>query len=857
MKKQLALGVFAVILSFSGYSQRVIENPVVGLNGTPNLKLTKVEVEDKATILTFHVTNSPNKEMIVSKETCLQHLNGKDKYLITSAEGITIGEKFSTPASGEMDYRLIFPKIDPSMERIDFGEKKGLLFDIWLKSFAGRTVPKELKGNWYNRETGDWELSFLDTTAVYKSKVWQLDTEKLKDGEGIVSLQDNKTAINLYLKKGDGGTYRIGESPKSLKEYVSTIKRLEFKSQDTPYQLPVFKRDSAVISGCINGFFPRMGTKTANVYVQDILTGQQNNFMLRISENGTFSVKIPLNYPQRIFFGSNLFGGSGTLFLEPGKELFAMFDINNRNVEKSFMGELGRLNTDLLRMEKINSFDFAEMQKKVLELKPKEYKKWLLDLKQKDLDALEAFSKEHTLSAKALQVKKLELEYSYDVQLMSYAMNFDQAYRTKNKVPGDQRTPPVKPEELKADYYDFVTDEMVNNPLALIANDYSSFINRLKYAAILTNQSTADFTPLDILAGLEASGTTLTEEERTLFEAMKKNDVMQTTAAEREFQEKYAKKGSIFSQKYRDQIIALSKELKGEPIEKTMEVIEKYLTEKGVILTEEEKEFLTAGKELFKDENVVKKREFQKQYNTSLQKLYKDRQSSISGIFKSKRRIALNENLEKILHVKKGVASDIMASQDFSGPIVSQITPVTDQEIKNVQKQISTPFIAEYLDFCNKATIAKVERNKNKTGYAVKEAPKTEADKLFDELMKNYKGKVVLVDFWATWCAPCRAGIERIKPLKDEMAGKDVVFVYITGPSSPEQTYNNMIPDIKGEHYRVSNDEWNYLCSKFNVTGIPHQLLVDKKGVVVNPHLEFGMSNEPIKKLLEKYLKEL
>jgi hypothetical protein len=89
------------------------------------------------------------------------------------------------------------------------------------------------------------------------------------------------------------------------------------------------------------------------------------------------------------------------------------------------------------------------------------------------------------------------------------------------------------------------------------------------------------------------------------------------------------------------------------------------------------------------------------------------------------------------------------------------------------------------------------------------------------------------------------------------MAGKDVVFVYITGPSSPEQTYNNMIPDIKGEHYRVSNDEWNYLCSKFNVTGIPHQLLVDKKGVVVNPHLEFGMSNEPIKKLLEKYLKEL
>ena len=88
------------------------------------------------------------------------------------------------------------------------------------------------------------------------------------------------------------------------------------------------------------------------------------------------------------------------------------------------------------------------------------------------------------------------------------------------------------------------------------------------------------------------------------------------------------------------------------------------------------------------------------------------------------------------------------------------------------------------------------------------------------------------------------------------MSGKDVVFVYLTGPSSPEQTYKNMIPGIKGEHYRVSNDEWNYLCSKFNVTGIPHQLIVDKKGVVVNSHF-LGYGNELIKRELEKYLKEL
>ena len=240
-----------------------------------------------------------------------------------------------------------------------------------------------------------------------------------------------------------------------------------------------------------------------------------------------------------------------------------------------------------------------------------------------------------------------------------------------------------------------------------------------------------------------------------------------------------------------------------------------------------------------------------------IQNFIKEHQSYMGDFIKSRTRIARDEYLEKMFHVKKGFASDIMLSQDIASPIVSQMTPVAEKIIQNTKQQISTPFIAEYLAYCNQITSAKIKANKIKAGSSGKEVPKTAADKLFDELMKSYKGKVVLVDFWATWCAPCRAGIERIKPLKEEMSGKNVVFVYITGPSSPLETYNNMIPDIKGEHFRVSNDEWNYLCNKFKVTGIPHQMIVNKKGEVVNSHLELSMNNETLKKELEKQMKEL
>ena len=64
-----------------------------------------------------------------------------------------------------------------------------------------------------------------------------------------------------------------------------------------------------------------------------------------------------------------------------------------------------------------------------------------------------------------------------------------------------------------------------------------------------------------------------------------------------------------------------------------------------------------------------------------------------------------------------------------------------------------------------------------------------------------------------------------------------------------------MIPDIKGEHFRLSQDEWNYIADKFKISGIPHYALVNKNGEVVNPHLNH-MNNSTLKELLMKQVGE-
>ena len=85
------------------------------------------------------------------------------------------------------------------------------------------------------------------------------------------------------------------------------------------------------------------------------------------------------------------------------------------------------------------------------------------------------------------------------------------------------------------------------------------------------------------------------------------------------------------------------------------------------------------------------------------------------------------------------------------------------------------------------------------------------------------------------------------------MIDEDVVFVYISAYSSPQGAYKNMIPGIKGEHYKTSEEQWKYLCSQFEISGIPHYILVNKEGKVVKNNFRLH-DNTAIKNLISKYL---
>jgi len=97
---------------------------------------------------------------------------------------------------------------------------------------------------------------------------------------------------------------------------------------------------------------------------------------------------------------------------------------------------------------------------------------------------------------------------------------------------------------------------------------------------------------------------------------------------------------------------------------------------------------------------------------------------------------------------------------------------------------------------------------------------------------KAYRGKVVLVDFWATWCGPCRAAMPQVKALYEELRDKGFDIVGVSLDKDREQLAKYLDEnDLPWTH--LAGDEAIELGKKFGISAIPALVLVDREGVVV------------------------
>lgn len=102
---------------------------------------------------------------------------------------------------------------------------------------------------------------------------------------------------------------------------------------------------------------------------------------------------------------------------------------------------------------------------------------------------------------------------------------------------------------------------------------------------------------------------------------------------------------------------------------------------------------------------------------------------------------------------------------------------------------------------------------------------------ILEDIKHRYKGKVVLIDFWATWCHGCIVSMKAMEELKDStLKHPELAFVYLTDQTSSPDRWQEYRKKIRGEHILANEQQMEELKKCFNIQYLPTYIIMNREG---------------------------
>ena len=121
--------------------------------------------------------------------------------------------------------------------------------------------------------------------------------------------------------------------------------------------------------------------------------------------------------------------------------------------------------------------------------------------------------------------------------------------------------------------------------------------------------------------------------------------------------------------------------------------------------------------------------------------------------------------------------------------------------------------------------------------------------------LSELKGKVVFINFWATWCPPCRQELPSMQELFMSMPGDKFKMLSIL--SNDEPTFAEKMAEDTGCTFPVMDDPDSSVGKAYGLTGVPETFIVDKEGILrekfIGPR---HWSSPEARQMLYKYIKQ-
>ncbi len=100
-------------------------------------------------------------------------------------------------------------------------------------------------------------------------------------------------------------------------------------------------------------------------------------------------------------------------------------------------------------------------------------------------------------------------------------------------------------------------------------------------------------------------------------------------------------------------------------------------------------------------------------------------------------------------------------------------------------------------------------------------------------VLEMNKGKVVLIDIWATWCKDCIAGIPKVKKLHEKYEKDLVEFVFLSVDKQTDKWKKGIKKyNLPGQHYFIDGGWKSKLCASLPLDWIPRYMIIDKTGKI-------------------------
>jgi len=103
----------------------------------------------------------------------------------------------------------------------------------------------------------------------------------------------------------------------------------------------------------------------------------------------------------------------------------------------------------------------------------------------------------------------------------------------------------------------------------------------------------------------------------------------------------------------------------------------------------------------------------------------------------------------------------------------------------------------------------------------------------FSDLLIKGAGKVIVLDFWASWCGPCKKGMPLINQLKDKLNNKQIIFDFISVDKTEMDWRKGMeTVQVPGNHFWVDSNFKSALAQYLDIKTIPRYVIINKSGKI-------------------------